>query len=72
MFKLFYQQTTKATRRKQMGGMYNTMVHLNDVENRDIAVVVVFVSWSGHHHILWLQESPHYIQYCRLTHTSRL
>ena len=46
--------------------------YLNDVEDGDVAVVVVSVAWSGHHHILWLEKSAHDIQYCCLTYTGSL
>ena len=32
--------------------VYTTCLY--DVEDGDVAMVAVFESWSGHHHILWL------------------
>ena len=46
--------------------------YLNDVEDGDVAVVVVSVTRSGHHHILWLEKSAHDVQYRCLAYTGSL
>ena len=46
--------------------------YLYNIENGDVAVIVVSVAWGGHHDILRLQQSPHHIKYCCLTNTGSL
>lgn len=45
---------------------------LYDVEDGDIAVIRLAMDRCGHHHVLWLQKSPHDIKNSRLTDTGHL
>ena len=45
---------------------------LDDVQDRDVDVMVGLIRPSGHHHVLGLEESPHHIEDSRFADTGRL